>query len=92
MIILSCNGGETLPVTMNISKLRTVRARCVQLPLGAGLGANCATLMLVRPPGLPLMVMGVGCELRNKRGQIKDDAQLHARCKCTSNECSHPYA
>ena len=33
MINLSCNGGETLPVTMNILKLRTVRARCVQLPL-----------------------------------------------------------
>ena len=33
MINLSCNGGEKLPVTMNISKLRTVRARCVQLPL-----------------------------------------------------------
>ena len=33
MINLSYNGGETLPVTMNISKLRTVRARCVQLPL-----------------------------------------------------------
>ena len=32
MINLSCNWGETLPVTMNISKLRTVRARCVQLP------------------------------------------------------------
>ena len=28
MINLSCNGGETLPVTMNISKLCTVRARC----------------------------------------------------------------
>ena len=33
-------GGKTLPVKMNISKLCTVRARCVQLPLGRKLSVK----------------------------------------------------
>ena len=64
MINLSCNGGQTLPVTMNISKLCTVRARCVQLPLWwRSLSVNCWNYR--GGGGIP--VGGRGCVLADVR-------------------------
>ena len=50
--------------------------------------ALVTALMLVRPPNLPLMVMGMGmgCELGRGRDQKVHDAQAHAHSSCTSNE------
>ena len=60
---------------------------------GAGLArpegkpyALVTALVLVRPPNLPLMVMGMGCELGRGRDQKVHDAQAHAHSSCTSNE------
>ena len=43
-------------------------------------------LVLVRPPNLPLMVMGMGCELGRGRHQKVHDVEAQAHSSCTANE------
>ena len=68
--------------------LRCVLNSCTCFPSGAGFGAglavSCAGLVWVRHPNLPLMVMGMGCQLGSKHDQKGHDAQAHAHSSCTS--------